>query len=111
LGRLYIAKLLEIPRIAVIAAAAFFHSKVWQYQRPFYINFVEDTVNYYYNFLLRETRNPNSIILIVDNSFKGDERNYVYNTLKGIYPSMENAVSVIVGVGIMSLPEGSNQSG
>jgi len=32
----------------------------------------------------------------------------VYNTLKEIYPPMENADSIIISVRIISLPEGFN---
>ena len=53
-------------------------------------------------------RNLNRIVLVVKDSFKKDKRDYVYDTLKEIYPSMENADSVIVSIGIISLPEGSN---
>ena len=44
----------------------------------------------------------------MEDSFKKEERNYVYGALKDIYPSVENADSIIVGVRIISLPEGSN---
>ncbi|XTI90776.1 hypothetical protein V2W45_1190566, partial [Cenococcum geophilum] len=111
LGRLRIAKLLDILRMAVITVIAFFHSEVFQYQRPSYADFAKDTVNYYYNFFIREIQNPNSIVLIVEDSFKKEERDYVYGALKDIYPSVENADSIIVGIRIISLPEGSNQSG
>jgi len=56
--------------MAVIAAVKFFYSKVWQYQRPSYADFAENTVNYYYNFLLQEIRNPNKVVLVVKDSFK-----------------------------------------
>ncbi|OCK99841.1 uncharacterized protein K441DRAFT_536057, partial [Cenococcum geophilum 1.58] len=79
--------------------------------RLFHAKFTEDIVNYYYNFFLQELRNPNSIILIVEDSFKKDERNYVYSALKDIYLSIENADSIIVGIRIISLPKGSNRSG
>ena len=111
MGRLCITKLLDIPRIAVITATAFFHSEVFQYQRPSHADFAEDIVNYYYNFFIQEIQNPNSIILIVEDSFEKEERDYVYSALKDIYLSMENADSVIVSIGIISLPEGSNRSG
>ena len=111
LGRLRKAKLSEIPRMAIVAAAGFFHSEVLKYQRPLYAKFAADTVKNFYNFFLREIRNPNSIVLVVEDSFEKDERDWVYDALKDIYPSMENADSVIVGVGIMSLPKGSNRSG
>jgi len=35
----------------------------------------------------------------------------VYNALKSIYPPIENAESIIVGITILSLLKGSNQSG
>ena len=47
----------------------------------------------------------------MEDSFEKDKRDWVYDTLKDIYPSMENADSVIVGIGIISLLKGSNQSG
>ncbi|OCK92390.1 uncharacterized protein K441DRAFT_570663, partial [Cenococcum geophilum 1.58] len=78
--------------------------------RPFYDNFADDIVKYFYNFFLQETRNPNNIVLVVEDSFEEDKRNCVYNELKDIYPSVENAGSVIVGIGIISLLEGSNRS-
>ena len=108
LGRLYIAKLLEILQIAVIAAAGLFYSKIQKYQRLFYDNFAVNTVKYFYNFFLQEIRNLNSIVFIVEDSFERDKRNYVYNTLKDIYLSIENANSVIVSIGIISLLKGSN---
>ena len=97
--------------MAIVATAGFFYFEVWQYQRPFYANFTADTVNDFYNSFLQEIWNSNSIILVMEDSFKKDKYNLVYNVLKVIYPLIKNANSVIVSIGIISLPEGSNRSG
>ncbi|XTI82771.1 hypothetical protein V2W45_1226042, partial [Cenococcum geophilum] len=50
----------------------------------------------------------NKIVLVIDDAFKNDKHEMVYDALKGIYPPIENAKSVIVGVAILSLLKGSN---
>ena len=44
----------------------------------------------------------------MEDDFEKDKRDWVYNALKNIYPSIENANSIIVGIRIISLLEGSN---
>ena len=60
------------------------------------------------NFFRQEIRNLNKIVLTVDDTFKNNKYKIVYDVLKGIYPPMENAESIIISVTILSLPEGSN---
>jgi len=63
------------------------------------------------NLFGQEVQNPDKIILVINNAFKNNKHEIVYNTLKGIYPPIENTKSVIIGVMILSLPEGSNWRG
>ncbi|XTI96186.1 hypothetical protein V2W45_1255000, partial [Cenococcum geophilum] len=51
------------------------------------------------------------IVLVIDDAFKNDKYKIVYDALKGIYPPIKNAESVIIGVAILSLLKGSNRSG
>ena len=111
LGRLRKAEVSEAKRMALVATAAYFSSPVWQYQRPHYAEFPGDTLTSFENLLGREIRNPDRIVLVIDDAFENDEHEMVYDALKSIYPPMENAKSVIVGVAILSLPKGSNRSG
>jgi len=60
------------------------------------------------NLFRREIRNLDRIILIIDNAFKNNKHKMVYNVLKGIYPPIENAKSIIISIAILSLLEGSN---
>jgi hypothetical protein len=42
-----LATLTDLPRIAVVAAAGFFWSPTFHFQRPFHAQFSEDTVSSY----------------------------------------------------------------
>ncbi|XTI83919.1 hypothetical protein V2W45_1225144, partial [Cenococcum geophilum] len=51
------------------------------------------------------------IVLIIDDAFKNNKYKIVYDALKGIYPPIKNAKSIIISVAILSLLKGSNRSG
>ncbi|XTI94937.1 hypothetical protein V2W45_1254841, partial [Cenococcum geophilum] len=79
--------------------------------RPHYAKFPGDTLISFENLFGREIKNLDRIVLIIDNAFKNNKYEMVYNVLKSIYPPIENTKSVIVSVAILSLLKGSNRSG
>ncbi|OCK99067.1 uncharacterized protein K441DRAFT_540233, partial [Cenococcum geophilum 1.58] len=79
--------------------------------RPHYAKFLGDTLISFKNLFRQEIKNPDRIVLIINNAFENDKHKIVYNALKSIYPPIENTKSIIISVAILSLPKGSNRSG
>lgn len=109
-----LARLDELDRIALVAAAGFFHSPVFHFQRPHYDAFPEDTVASYQAEYEAAMLDPNSIVLVAEQIPDKNETNKVYEALQRLGPSRSQTSSdgkVIVGVASISLPPHSRRSG
>ncbi|OCK94192.1 uncharacterized protein K441DRAFT_696669 [Cenococcum geophilum 1.58] len=109
-----LARLDELDRIALVAAAGFFHSPVFHFQRPHYDAFPEDTVASYQAEYEAAMLDPNSIVLVAEQIPDKNETNRVYKALQRLSPSKSQTSSdgkVIVGVASISLPPHSRRSG
>lgn len=109
-----LARLDELDRIALVAAAGFFHSPVFHFQRPHYDAFPEDTVASYQAEYEAAMLDPNSIVLVAEQIPDKNETNKVYEALQRLGPSRSQISSdgkVIVGVASISLPPHSRRSG
>ena len=109
-----LARLDELDRIALVAAAGFFHSPVFHFQRPHYDAFPEDTVASYQAEYEAAMLDPNSIVLVAEQIPDENETNKVYKALQRLGPSKPQTSpdgKVIVGVTSISLPPHSRRSG
>ena len=111
LGSLRPAKLSDVPRIAIVAAAGFWHSSVFSFERPRFNRYPRDTLASYRSLYQQAILDPDSAVLVVEDDFQEDEVKEVYDALSIVYPPLEKQLppeklessSVIVGVGSLSL--------
>jgi len=105
-----LATLDDLPRIAIVAAAGFFYSPVFQYQRPHYDAYPEDTVASYYVEYEAAIRDPNSVVLVAEGVQDMQELEKAYSALHNITLSKcppTPGKTVITGVSSITLPPGS----
>jgi len=98
-----LARLSDDSRIAVVAAAGFHRSPVFQFQRPWCNEYPRDTVaNYRVEYQLA-IFNPSMIVIVVEDTVEINEGNSVYDALKEIYPPLPDNKSERVIVGVASV--------
>ena len=104
LDGLRLATMEDLPRIATVAAAGFFHSPTFQYQRSHYAEFPDDTLLSYWNEYAESILDPLCIVLVVEDRLVDTESNQVYDALRqaaaympGAGP-LEDADGIVVGV-------------
>lgn len=119
LGSLRLARLSDLPRIGVVAAAGFYSSPVFQFERPHFNRYPRDTIASYRSEYQEAILNPDVVVLVAVAKYKTDEVEKVYDALSVIYdealgsgypriedqtPGEEKAsTKVIVGVASLSL--------
>lgn len=112
-GVLRLATLFDVPRIGVVAVKGFRHSPVFQWERPYYENYPEDTLMSYRAMFAQLIKNPKYIVLTVSDSFDPDEGNkssmFISPDRRAVEPN--NGDSVIVGVASWRLELGSIRIG
>ncbi len=111
LGRLRLAKLSDVPRIAVVAAAGFWHSPVFQYERPGFNRYPFDTLASYGREYQQAILDPETAVLVIEDEYRKDEVSLAYDALSIVYPTLHEQLppeewassSLIVGVGSLRL--------
>ncbi len=115
LGRLRLAKLSDVPRIAVVAAAGFWHSPVFQYERPRFNRYPYDTLASYRREYQQAILDPKTAVLVIEDEYRKDEVSHAYDALSIVYPTLHEQLppeewessTLIVGVGSLRLqPQG-----
>ncbi|KAF2272938.1 uncharacterized protein EI97DRAFT_445388 [Westerdykella ornata] len=104
------ATLVDLPRIASVAAAGFFWSPTFQFQRPYHADFPEDTISSYWFEYHEEIVDPASIVLVAEDVFDPHEDESVYDALRkcSLHKQGKNEqVKVVVGVCSINLRPGS----
>ena len=100
----------DVPRLAVVATAAFRDSDSFQWYRPKHNLFPLDTIAWLANMFAEAIRDPKAIVLMVEDLYKQEE---AHN--QGALPSASKAPvegdNVLVGVAVFDLPEGSKLVG
>jgi hypothetical protein len=103
------ARLSDLPRIALVAAASFFHSSFFPFTRPFYSKYPGDTVASYCAEYRECILNPKKVVLVALHDYKKNEADDVDDALKGIYSQhrsesyLDEDGKIIVGIISMSL--------
>lgn len=118
-GALRLARLTDVSRIGVIAAASLFHSPWFAYVRPHYDKYPEDTMSSYRDSFRKAILDPDSIVLVVEDDLDRSESQHVYEALAGAYPPLEeqipsnclNKSKAVVSVASFSLIPGSQRHG
>jgi hypothetical protein len=119
LGTLRLARLADLTRLGVVAAAGFYHSSMWSYERPFAADYVNDTLASYRNMYQRGIVDPNIIVLVAEDHLNKAEVESVYGPLADVYPSWSDQLppdslkdgKAIVGITSLSLQSGSARKG
>jgi hypothetical protein len=114
LERVRLATLDDLPRMAIVAAAGFFHSPVFQYQRPHYDAYPEDTIASYLVEYEAAICDPNSVVLVAEDLQDPQELEKAYDALRDVTLStcpLTPGKTVITGVSSIALPPGSYWSG
>lgn len=111
LGRHRHAKLSDMPRTAVVAAAGFRQSPVFEYQRPHFNRYPQDTLASYERQYQQAILDPKTAVIVIEDEYRKDEVSLVYDALSIIYPFLHEQLppeqlassSLIVGVGSLRL--------
>jgi hypothetical protein len=116
LGSLRLATLKDVPRIGVVAAASFYHSPYFHYQRPDHQRFPFDTVASYRTQFTNAILGNESVVIVAEDTPENDEIDYVYDELKQVYRSQDsqnslNSSKIIIGVCSLKLLANSKRTG
>jgi hypothetical protein len=102
-----LATLADLDRIAIVAAAAFFWSPTFKFQRPRYRDFPSDTVASYLTEYAAGINDPACAVLVAEDDLETDEAEHVYDALRSVYQSPRPRQRGIVGVCSLTLKPGS----
>ncbi|KAF2017330.1 hypothetical protein BU24DRAFT_343565 [Aaosphaeria arxii CBS 175.79] len=112
-----LARLSDLPRIAVVAAAGFYHSPTFRFQRPLHNihNWSQDTVLSYWNEYREEIHDPASVVLVVEDNRVETEQDHAFEALRASslysYGWNSDGAKTIVGVCGIDLKPGSSRIG
>lgn len=106
-----IATLDDLPRIAFVAASAFFWSPTFKYQRPHYDDFPIDTLASYYTEYEEMMRDPAYVVLVAEDTIETVEADHVYEALKSACWPSNPGREMIVGLCSIFLKPGSPYTG
>jgi hypothetical protein len=102
LNGLRLATMEDLQRIATVAAAGFFHSPTFQYQRRRHAEYPDDTLLSYWKEYAASILDPQCIVLVAEDRLVAAEGKQVYDALRQAAAYMPGAgplgVEVIVGV-------------
>jgi hypothetical protein len=102
-----LATLDDLPRIAIVAAAAFFWSPTFRFQRPYYHEFPADTLASYWSEYAQAIEDPACVVLIAEDLLEADEAEHIYKALRSACPLSRPGQKAIVGVCSITLKPGS----
>ena len=89
-GALRLARLADVPRIGVVAS--FFHSSWFGYERPYFNQYPQDTLSSYRNSFRNAILDPDSVVVVVEDTLDRAEASHVYDALAAVYPSFEEQI-------------------
>lgn len=101
----------DLPRISLVAAAAFFWSPSFQFQRPRYRDFPTDTIASYLLEYEATLKDPTCAVLVAEDVLKEDEAQDVYEALRFAYGLKSPRQKGIVGVCSLKLKPNSSYVG
>ena len=81
LGRLRLARIKDVPRMAVVATASFYHSPVFQWERPYHAAHPKSTFESYKWLLAEYIRKPESVVVVAVDEGEPNEDDYTGATI------------------------------
>lgn len=106
-----LATLNDLHRISIVAAAAFFFSPTFRFQRPRYREFPADTVASYRIEYENAINDPAFVVLVAEDILESDEAEHVYDELRFACPASCAGKKGIVGICSFKLKPGSCYAG
>jgi hypothetical protein len=88
----------DLHRISLVAAAAFFWSPTFQFQRPRYRDFPSDTLASYLVEYQKAVEDPACVVLVAEDVIQHDEVDHIYDALRPAFVACPQAPRGIVGV-------------
>jgi hypothetical protein len=112
-GNLRLATITDVHRLSRIATASLFYSPAFAWERKYHHQYPEDTIKSYMKLVADFIQDPESILLVVEDSYQPDEN---IKTGATIPPNVNGqnpqpGESVIVGFVAWKLPPGSKYVG
>ncbi|KAF2199338.1 hypothetical protein GQ43DRAFT_376509 [Delitschia confertaspora ATCC 74209] len=104
----------DLARIATVAAAGFYWSPVFQFQRPYFADFPEDTFNSYFTEYESAIEDPGSVVIVSEDDVSEKDPDGLYEALRKVpstYPRQDANGKIIVGVCSITLNSGSGRVG
>ncbi|KAF2841661.1 hypothetical protein M501DRAFT_990146 [Patellaria atrata CBS 101060] len=119
LGRLRVANLADVPRIALVAAAASRKDYYHEYMHPHMEVHPADHLAGWRQTITSRVQNPNYVVLVAEDQFDGEEASKVTPALRAVYPSkneqfptpVTQAGKVVVAFATLCLAPGSPRYG
>jgi len=113
LGELRLATISDVPRIAVVATSSFFYSPLSAWERRYHAQYPEDTLKDYARTFADFIRNPETIVLVAEDSYQPNEHSKRGAVITShlddkIY---QEGGTVVVGIAAWHLPTGSERAG
>ncbi|KAF1852077.1 uncharacterized protein K460DRAFT_402071 [Cucurbitaria berberidis CBS 394.84] len=106
-----LATLEDLHRISIVAAAAFFWSPTFRFQRPRHGEFPSDTIASYWADYKAAITDPACAVLVAEDVLEEDEANDIYEALRFAYRPNPPRQKGIVGVCSLSLKPNSHYIG
>jgi hypothetical protein len=88
----------DLDRISIVAAAAFFSSPTFKFQRVHYRKFPSDTIASYFVQYEKAMRDPACVVLVAEDVIDEDESKHVYDALRESFKPVALRQRGIVGV-------------
>lgn len=104
----------DLPRIATVAAAGFFHSPSFQFQRVHHDKYPDDTLLSYRTEYHAAILDPASVVLVTEDTLINGEGESVYKALQAASaysPGAAFGVKTVVGVASINIKPGSSYIG
>jgi hypothetical protein len=106
-----LATLNDLDRISIVAAAAFFWSPTFKFQRPRYREFPADTVASYRIEYENAIKDPTFVVLVAEDILEPDEAEHVDDALRFACSASCAGIKGIVGICSLKLKPGSCYAG
>lgn len=88
----------DLHHISLVAAAAFFSSPTFKFQRVHYRQFPSDTIASYFVQYEKAMKDPTCVVLVAEDTIDEDESKHVYDVLRGSFKSITRRRRGIIGV-------------
>jgi len=111
-GNLRLATIRDVPRLGQVATAGLFYSPAFAWERKHHAKYPEDAVKSYEKWLAIAIRDPESILLVAEDSYEPDENDKTGATIvSNPETNPQPGEKVVVGFTFWHLPPGAKSIG